>query len=73
MKQIFGMIPGLGGMLDSNPDVDPEGEINRIEAMIGSMTPRRTPQPRQDLNPQPRRNRIASGSGDRAFSRTSIS
>jgi signal recognition particle subunit SRP54 len=61
MKQIFGMIPGLGGMLDSNPDVDPEQEINRIEAMIGSMTPdeRRNP----DKIDRSRRNRIAGGSG----------
>ncbi len=61
MKQILGMIPGMGGMLDSNPDVDPEGEINRIEAMISSMTPdeRRNP----DKIDRSRRNRIASGSG----------
>ena len=61
MKQIFGMIPGLGGMLDANPDVDPEQEINRIEAMIGSMTPdeRRNP----DKIDRSRRNRIATGSG----------
>ena len=61
MKQIFGMIPGLGGMLDSNPDVDPEVEINRIEAMINSMTPdeRRNP----DKIDRSRRNRIARGSG----------
>ncbi len=61
LKQILGMIPGMGGMLDSNPDVDPEGEINRIDAMIGSMTPdeRRNPD-KIDLT---RRNRIANGSG----------
>jgi len=61
MKQILGMIPGLGGMLDSNPDVDPEAEINRIEAMINSMTPdeRRNP----DKIDRGRRNRIAGGSG----------
>jgi signal recognition particle subunit SRP54 len=61
MKQIMGMIPGLGGMLDTNPDVDPEAEINRIEAMINSMTPdeRRNP----DKIDRSRRNRIAGGSG----------
>jgi signal recognition particle subunit SRP54 len=61
MKQILGMIPGLGNMLDSNPDVDPEAEINRIEAMINSMTPdeRRNP----DRIDRSRRNRIAGGSG----------
>jgi signal recognition particle subunit SRP54 len=64
MKQILGMIPGLGGMLDSNPDVDPEAEINRIEAMINSMTPdeRRNP----DRIDRSRRNRIATGSGTQA-------
>ncbi len=64
MKQILGMIPGLGGMLDSNPDVDPEKEINRIEAMIASMTPdeRRNP----DKIDRSRRNRIAAGSGTEA-------
>jgi signal recognition particle subunit SRP54 len=64
MKQILGMIPGLGGMLDSNPDVDPEAEINRIEAMINSMTPdeRRNP----DKIDRGRRNRIATGSGTEA-------
>jgi signal recognition particle subunit SRP54 len=64
MKQILGMIPGLGGMLDSNPDVDPEAEINRIEAMINSMTPdeRRNP----DRIDRSRRNRIATGSGTEA-------
>jgi signal recognition particle subunit SRP54 len=61
MKQIMSMIPGLGGMLDTNPDVDPEAEINRIEAMINSMTPdeRRNP----DKIDRSRRNRIAGGSG----------
>jgi signal recognition particle subunit SRP54 len=61
MKQIMSMIPGLGGMLDTNPDVDPEQEINRIEAMINSMTPdeRRNP----DKIDRSRRNRIAGGSG----------
>ena len=64
MKQILGMIPGLGGMLDSNPDVDPEAEINRIEAKINSMTPdeRRNP----DRIDRSRRNRIATGSGTEA-------
>jgi signal recognition particle subunit SRP54 len=61
MKQIMSMIPGLGGMLDTNPDIDPEQEINRIEAMINSMTPdeRRNP----DKIDRSRRNRIAGGSG----------
>ena len=61
MKQIMGMIPGLGGMLDANPDVDPEQEMAGIEAMIDSMTPdeRRNP----NKIDRSRRNRIAAGSG----------
>src|ERR1700722_2025318 len=61
MKQILGMIPGLGGLLDSNPDVDPEQELKGIEAMINSMTPdeRRNP----SKIDRGRRNRIAAGSG----------
>jgi signal recognition particle subunit SRP54 len=61
MKQILGMIPGLGGLLDTNPDVDPEQELKGIEAMINSMTPdeRRNP----NKIDRGRRNRIAAGSG----------
>ena len=61
MKQILGMIPGLGNLLDSNPDVDPEQDMGKIEAMINSMTPdeRRNP----DKIDRGRRNRIAAGSG----------
>jgi signal recognition particle subunit SRP54 len=61
MKQILGMIPGLGGLLDSNPDVDPEHELKGIEAMINSMTKdeRRNP----SKIDRSRRNRIARGSG----------
>ena len=61
MKQVLGKIPGLGSLLDSNPDVDPEGEISQIEAMIDSMTleERRNP----DKIDRNRRSRIAAGSG----------
>ena len=61
MKQVLGMIPGLGSLLDSNPDVDPEDEMSQIEAMINSMTPdeRRNP----DKIDRSRRGRIAAGSG----------
>jgi signal recognition particle subunit SRP54 len=61
MKQILGMIPGLGGLLDQNPDVDPEHELKGIEAMINSMTKdeRRNP----SKIDRSRRNRIARGSG----------
>jgi len=61
IRQVLGMIPGLGNMLDSNPDVEPEEDMRRIEAIINSMTPdeRRNP----DRIDRSRRNRIATGSG----------
>jgi signal recognition particle subunit SRP54 len=64
IRQILGMIPGLGNLLDNNPDVEPEEEIRRISAMIDSMTPdeRRNP----EKIDRSRRNRIAAGSGTEA-------
>jgi signal recognition particle subunit SRP54 len=61
MRQVLGMIPGLGNLLESNPDVEPEAEMSRIEAIINSMTPdeRRNP----DKIDRSRRHRIAAGSG----------
>lgn len=61
MRQIMGMIPGLGDMMNANPDVEPEEEMRRIEGIINSMTPdeRRNP----DVIDRSRRNRIARGSG----------
>ncbi|MGE3314418.1 MAG: signal recognition particle protein [Planctomycetaceae bacterium] len=61
MRQIIGMIPGLGDMMNANPDVEPEEEMRRIEGIINSMTldERRNP----DLIDRSRRNRIARGSG----------
>jgi len=61
LKEIMKMIPGMGGMLDTNPDVDPGSEMKRIDAIIGSMTPaeRQTP----DMIDHGRRRRIAIGSG----------
>ncbi len=61
MRQIMGMIPGLGEHMDANPDVEPEDELRRIEGIINSMTPdeRRNPQ----IIDRSRRGRIARGSG----------
>jgi signal recognition particle subunit SRP54 len=59
MKDILGMLPGMGGALKS-ANVD-DGQFVRIEAMICSMTP----QERQNfalINPS-RQKRIAKGSG----------
>ena len=55
------MIPGLGGLMDSNPDIDAEGDMNRIDAIISSMTPYERNNP--DRIDRSRRHRIARGSG----------
>jgi len=61
LREIMKMIPGMGGMLDTNPDVDPGSEMKRIDAIIGSMTPAERQNP--DLIDHGRRRRIALGSG----------
>ena len=58
MKQLLGMLPGVGGML-KDVDVD-EGQVKRVEAMIQSMTREERENPKI-LNPS-RRRRIAEGS-----------
>ena len=63
MKEIMKMIPGMGGMLDSNPDMgDPETDLRRIDGIINSMTPDERESP--DRIDRGRRNRIAAGSGN---------
>jgi signal recognition particle subunit SRP54 len=61
MREIMKMIPGVGGLLDTNPDVDPGAEMKRIDAIIGSMTPAERENP--ELIDHSRRRRIAMGSG----------
>jgi signal recognition particle subunit SRP54 len=61
LKDIIKMIPGLGGLFDSNPDIDAEGDMGRIEAIIGSMTKDERANP--DRIDRSRRHRIARGSG----------
>ncbi|MBP7742347.1 MAG: signal recognition particle protein [Aliarcobacter sp.] len=63
MKSIIGMIPGLSAMAGPIKDMDFEnsGEIKRIKALIGSMTPKERENP-ELMNPS-RKKRIASGSG----------
>ncbi len=58
LKQLLGMLPGMGAML-KDVDID-DGQLTKVEAIIQSMTPaeRRTP---GVINPS-RRRRIASGS-----------
>jgi signal recognition particle subunit SRP54 len=61
LSGLIGMLPGMGAMKQlKNADVD-EGELDRVEAIILSMTPgeRRDP----DLINGSRRKRIANGSG----------
>ncbi len=60
IKQIMGMLPGVGNKLD-NVDVD-ESQLGRIEAMILSMTPAERAKPSL-INPS-RKRRIAAGSGN---------
>jgi signal recognition particle subunit SRP54 len=61
LESILGMIPGLGNLkqlADQKPD---EGQLNRIEAIIGSMTA--AERRRHDMINGSRRKRIARGSG----------
>jgi signal recognition particle subunit SRP54 len=61
LESILGMIPGLGNLkqlADQKPD---EKQLNRVEAIISSMTP--TERRRHDLINGSRRKRIARGSG----------
>ena len=60
LKQIMGMIPGVGDKI-KDADVD-EGQIGRIEALILSMTPAERAKP-SIINPS-RKKRIAAGSGN---------
>lgn len=64
MKSLLKMIPGMGQIsqaLDAMDGMDPDKDVNRLEAMIQSMTldERRNP----DRIDRSRRNRIAQGSG----------
>ncbi|HSG73504.1 MAG TPA: signal recognition particle protein [Planctomycetaceae bacterium] len=61
MKDIMKMIPGLGRLVDDNPDIDAEGDMSRIEGIINSMTPDERTNP--DLIDRSRRTRIAKGAG----------
>jgi signal recognition particle subunit SRP54 len=60
---ILGMLPGMGSMRQlKNADID-EGELDRVEAIILSMTPEERRNP-EVINGS-RRRRIATGSGTR--------
>ena len=61
LKDVMKMIPGMGSMVDDNPDIDAEGDMKRIEGIIDSMTLDERSNP--DRIDRSRRNRIAQGSG----------
>jgi signal recognition particle subunit SRP54 len=63
LEQILGMLPGMGGLkeLAANKDQLDGKQLNRIEAVINSMTPKER-QNHQLINGS-RRKRIAKGSG----------
>jgi len=63
LSGILGMLPGMGAMKElKNADID-EGELDRLEAIILSMTPQERANP-AIINGS-RRKRIANGSGTR--------
>ena len=59
MKQLLGMLPGVGGML-KNVDID-DGQLDRLEGIVHSMTPHE----RENVKSldKSRNRRIAKGSG----------
>ena len=63
MKSLLGMIPGMGNMANQLKDMDLEssGEIIRIKALIGSMTPKEKETP--SIINLSRKRRLAKGAG----------
>jgi len=63
ITQIMKMIPGMGRVAEmmGAQDIDAEGELSHIEAIINSMTPKERDNP--DCIDMGRRRRIAEGSG----------
>ncbi len=61
LESILGMIPGMGNIKQLAANKPDEGQLNRIEAIIGSMTPHE--RRRHDVINGSRRKRIARGSG----------
>ncbi len=60
LSKIFGMLPGMGELKDQINNID-ESEVDRIEAIIHSMTPAERDNPK--IIDGSRRARIAKGSG----------
>ena len=59
MKKVLGMMPGMSGLSES-VNID-DAQMNRLEALFTSMTPRERMQP--DLIDMSRRRRVARGAG----------
>ena len=60
LSKVFGMLPGMGDLKDQIADID-ERDVDRIEAIIQSMTPAERDNPK--IIDGSRRARIAKGSG----------
>lgn len=61
LKDVMGMIPGMGQAMKAAPEGFDEGALTKIEALIFSMTPEERSNP--EIINQPRMKRIARGSG----------
>jgi signal recognition particle subunit SRP54 len=61
LKDLVKMIPGLNQLFASNPEMDADADMGRIEAVINSMTPYERTHP--DKIDRSRRHRIARGAG----------
>ena len=61
LESILGMLPGMGNLKQLAAQKPDEGQLNRVEAIINSMTPQE--RRRHDLINGSRRKRIARGSG----------
>src|SRR5205807_8197705 len=61
MASVIEMLPGAGQIKGQLADADPEAEVDRMEAIILSMTKRERARP--DVIDGSRRRRIAAGSG----------
>ncbi|MEO8084033.1 MAG: signal recognition particle protein [Ardenticatenales bacterium] len=61
LREIMGLIPGIGKAMKQLPAEVDDGALRRVEAIILSMTPRERRKP--DVLNASRRRRIASGSG----------
>jgi signal recognition particle subunit SRP54 len=61
LREILGLIPGLGNLKKDLPMEDLEGNLKRVEAILRSMTPQERRKP--DVLNASRKRRIAAGSG----------